>query len=83
MAKILLFFFLITISSTFSINDESYDEIFSTDDYVEDNTENYGSRIAAGIDSNRLENLDYARLSIEFETIQKVCGGSLFRGLYV
>ena len=78
MAKLFLLIFLSVFSVLFC--SENFDEIFSNEEYTEDVFE---PRVADGFDAKPNENLDFARLAIVFQNYNRMCGGSLFLGLYV
>lgn len=80
MEKLFLLIFLSVFSVFFC--SENFDEIFSNEEYSEDNVM-LEPRVADGFDSKPSENLDFARLAIVFQNYNRLCGGSLFLGLYV
>lgn len=79
MAKLFLLILLSVLSVFFC--SENLDEIFSNEEYTDDVM--LEPRVADGIDAKPFENLDFARLAIVFQNYNRMCGGSLFLGLYV
>lgn len=67
---------LLTIGSEISLSNQ-YDD----DEYYDENV--FATRVAGGVDTKPLENLDFARLDVIFQNHHQICGGSLFYGLYV
>lgn len=57
------------------------DDYYLIDDYDNENDDN--TRVAAGTDTLQLQNLDFTRLAIVFQSNFRTCGGSLIKGLYV
>lgn len=79
MAKLFSLIFLSLLPGLFC--GENFDDIFSNEEYTDDVV--FEPRVADGTDALPSENLDFARLAIVFQNYNKVCGGSLFLGLYV